>query len=112
MKQRSCGFTLVEVMVALFVLALTFIGVIGSASHVSRSLTVLEEKTLALWVVQNAMSEMLLGLPAPTQITLGKRTWYCTVSTVPESSYDRVTLHVSTERRGGNGVEKVFYVAQ
>ncbi|GGB12131.1 type II secretion system minor pseudopilin GspI [Agarivorans gilvus] len=58
-KQR--GMTLLEVMVALAVLAIAGTAVMKSASENLRSLNYIQEKSFALWVADNQMAELLLS---------------------------------------------------
>lgn len=116
MRKRVWGFTLVEVMVALFILALTFIGVIASASHVSRTVATLEEKTYALWVLQNAIAEINVGLwgdvsnnmSFQNQMKMGNNTWYWYASAKPEGKQVRITVRVMADKQGQSIVEKVY----
>jgi general secretion pathway protein I len=64
---RSQGFSLVEVLVALAIVALALSAVLGSSSAHTRNLTYLKEKTLAHWVASNQLIEAELvsdGWPA------------------------------------------------
>ncbi|GDY27720.1 MULTISPECIES: type II secretion system minor pseudopilin GspI [unclassified Agarivorans] len=58
-KQR--GMTLLEVMVALAVLAIAGTAVMKSASENLRSLSYIQEKTFALWIADNQMAELKLS---------------------------------------------------
>lgn len=64
MRQR--GFTLLEVMVALAILAVTSLTLMQSTQSSTRTLAQLEERTLAHWLLMNqaARAQMATGLPA------------------------------------------------
>ncbi|WP_051012869.1 type II secretion system minor pseudopilin GspI [Gallaecimonas xiamenensis] len=51
------GFTLIEVLVAMAIFALSAIAVINATTNGVRSLSILEEKTLADWVASNKLND-------------------------------------------------------
>lgn len=80
--RRTRGFTLLEVMVALVILALALLAAVRAASLEARALTQVRESTLAHWVAANAIAELRLneGMP-PTgrregRVELGGRRWH------------------------------------
>ncbi len=61
MKQRrAAGFTLLEVLVAVAVLALAMAAIIGAGARYADAAGYLREKTLALWVAHNRLTEIEL----------------------------------------------------
>ena len=54
------GFTLLELMIALAVLAIVSIAVLGRSGESARQLYGLEERTLARWVAENEIASMRL----------------------------------------------------
>ena len=57
---RQSGMTLIEVMVALAVFSLAALSVVSVASEHLRSVSYLEQKTIALWVASNHLTELQL----------------------------------------------------
>jgi general secretion pathway protein I len=55
------GFTLLEVIVALAILALTMIGLVAGIGDGANNQTAIEERTFAQWVALNQVSRMQLG---------------------------------------------------
>ena len=53
MRLRPRGFTLIEVLAALVIVALGMLGVIQAVTQTARNGTYLREKTLAHWIAMN-----------------------------------------------------------
>lgn len=66
-RARAAGFTLIEVLAALVIVALGMLGVIQAVTQTARNGTYLREKTLAHWIAMNAITERRL-LPAPPEV--------------------------------------------
>ncbi len=84
---RKAGFTLLEVMIALAVLAVASAGLVSAVSQNVRQGGYLEEKTLALWVAGNRLAEMRVARAFPgtgratDEAELGGREWKIQVET-------------------------------
>lgn len=60
---RKCaGMTLIEVLIALAIIAIALTAIIRAASQNIRATDYLQTKTVALWVGRNVMSEAQLGV--------------------------------------------------
>ncbi|MBI5463228.1 MAG: type II secretion system minor pseudopilin GspI [Gammaproteobacteria bacterium] len=99
---RSTGFTLLEVLVALAVLALALAAAVSAAAAYVGNQAYLQERTLAHWVARNVLIELQLEQPWPGT---GERsdtvrmadldwTWQATIDETPEKDMRRVTLKV------------------
>ncbi len=81
-KGRSKGFTLLEVMVALAVIALALAAATSAVSGNIRNASGLQQRTYAHWVAMNKLAEMQLANQWPaTKTTKGsslmaKQEWY------------------------------------
>ncbi|HEX5651022.1 MAG TPA: type II secretion system minor pseudopilin GspI [Steroidobacteraceae bacterium] len=64
-SQRFSGFTLIEVLAALVIVALGMLGAITAVNQATRNGTYLREKTLAHWVAMNLLTERRLQASAP-----------------------------------------------
>ena len=74
MRCMSRGFTLIELMVALAVLAIVAMAVFGRGGDTVRDLHTLEQRTLARWVAENEITRMRLERLGSTEaIALGTR---------------------------------------
>lgn len=61
-RKHSSGFTLIEVVVAVFVIAIGLGAVIKTVGTVTKNTALLSERTVAMWVAQNALAEFELEL--------------------------------------------------
>lgn len=79
---RARGFTLVEVLVALVVVALGFAALSKAVSSTARSSSILREKMQAQWIALNRLAEVRLNLVKPggsndaIEVKFGNRTWH------------------------------------
>ena len=67
-RSRALGFTLIEVLAALVIVALGMLGVIQAVTQTARNGAYLREKTLAHWIAMNVITERRL-LPSPPDVT-------------------------------------------
>lgn len=79
--RRPGGFTLLEVLVALVVVAVAVAALGRAGSQVLDSQAELERRTWALWVADNALAELQLEVGVSTgqrqgSTGMGERTWY------------------------------------
>ncbi|MGF1548290.1 MAG: type II secretion system minor pseudopilin GspI [Thiotrichales bacterium] len=103
MHQR--GFSLLEVILALAVLALALAAIIQTTSSMTRNTAYLQDKTFAHWVAQNRLAELRLGgaWPEPGSTEGSERLadrpwrWEITVSNTPEPELRRVDVRVRGE---------------
>jgi general secretion pathway protein I len=64
-RSRARGFTLIEVLAALVIVALGMLGVIQAVTQTARNGTYLREKTLAHWIAMNVITERRLQAAPP-----------------------------------------------
>jgi general secretion pathway protein I len=101
-RHRSGGFTLIEVLAALVIVALGMLGVIQAVAQTARNGTYLREKTLAHWIAMNVITERRL-MDAPPEISetsdevefAGQRwRWTLTVTQTQVDSLRRMDVSV------------------
>ncbi|TMG80965.1 MAG: type II secretion system protein GspI [Betaproteobacteria bacterium] len=101
------GFTLVEVLVALAIVAVALAAGFRSVAQSAESATALKGRTLALWVAQNQLAAAQLETPGPA---IGERegsesqagalfTWHETVIGTPNPAFRRVEITVTDASR-------------
>lgn len=81
------GFTLIEVMVAMVIFAVSAMAVLNATSQNITALGILEEKTLASMVADNQMALLLLSdaIPSAPQSgtsEMGGREWFWTIKPI------------------------------
>lgn len=101
-RSDSAGFTLIEVLVALAVLAVALGALIRTAGDAAANAGHLRDKTLAHWVAMNRIAEQQL---APTWPSVGERGgetemagrewhWEEVVEATEDADMRRLTVHV------------------
>lgn len=65
MRLRSKGFTLIEVMVALTIVALSLTAIAASMSQMVNAANTMRERTYASWIAQNKIAEFRLAAQVP-----------------------------------------------
>src|SRR5689334_19518348 len=86
MRAAERGFTLIEVIVALIVVALGMLGVIQAVSQTASNGSYLRDKTVAHWVAMNRLTEVRLQKNAPAvdktsdEVEMAGRKWKWTMN--------------------------------
>ena len=110
--RSAAGFTLLEVLVALAIFALVAASVLSASTRSLQTAARLEDKTLAMWVADNRLTELqLAGVPAADGRDEGELTfagrrwqWQSEIQQTSEPSMRRVTLWVAARpERGARG---------
>lgn len=66
MRRSQFGFTLLEVMVALIIFAFSALVILQQSTKSVHQLSMLQDKTLALWVAENALAKIKLETQWPS----------------------------------------------
>ncbi len=102
MRRLHRGFTLVEVLVALAVLAIALAAVLRTMGQAIDATTTLRERNVALWVAQNRLAQHQMSRIFPAADTkdgeaeIGGEKWFWReqVSTTPEPRIRRIEISV------------------
>lgn len=100
---RSRGFTLLEVMVALIIVALSLSALTASMSQMIDAANTMRERTFASWIAQNKITEMRLANVVPEvsstsgEIEFGNTEWEwrAVVSETGIENFRRIDVSVS-----------------
>ena len=103
LQQAARGFTLVEVLIALAVLAISMVAVIGAAGKSTRTASQLRDDTFANWVAMNELTSLRLAAEWPGNDSLNgdadmagrKWHWKATISKTEDPDLLRIDVNVS-----------------
>lgn len=111
MKIRSSrGFTLLEVMIALIIVALSLTAVAGSMSQMIFKAKIMRDRTYASWIAQNRIAEIRLAPATPdvgasngeVQYANVDWTWRAVISETGVDDLYRIDVSVSLAGIDGN----------
>ena len=115
------GFTLLEILVALAILAIALTAIITTAANQAANTTHLRDKTLAHWVALNKIAELQLTAEWPSkgkqqgseEMGLHEWPWVSTVSETPDDRVRQVEIAVFRDKRDERPVTSVIsFLAQ
>lgn len=108
-KRTASGFTLVEVLLALAIIAIALTALLKSLAQNVENTRRIKEKTVSHWIALQGVAMVQLGLLqiTPNQETTQDTTmlnehwyWRAKVSSTPLKSIQLITVFVSTEKTG------------
>jgi general secretion pathway protein I len=102
-RTRRSGFTLVEILVALAIVAVALAAGMRALAQSADGATALKARTLALWVAQNRLANAQLASPSPglgtsngDAVQAGNRfVWRETVTGTPNPAFRKIEILVS-----------------
>jgi general secretion pathway protein I len=118
---RRGGFTLVEILVALAILAVALAAGMRAIGESADSATLLKQRTLALWVAQNRLAAAQIASPWPAvgtragdALQAGTRfIWSENVSGTPNPSFRKIEISVADPAAAGYVLARIVgYLGQ
>jgi general secretion pathway protein I len=117
-RSREHGFTLIEVLAALVIIALGMMGVIEAISQTATNSTRMRDRTIAHWVAMNRLTAARLETRAPNiaktsdEVEMGGRRWRWTmeVTETPVQTMRRIDVRVA-EAEGGDDERAIATVS-
>jgi general secretion pathway protein I len=106
-RHTAAGFTLIEIVVAMAVLAIAMGAILSGMTRYADNAAYLRQKTVALWIAHNRLSEIQLEPTFPKvgnsdgDVTMagGDWRWFVTVLETPDPSVHRVQIRVQVKGR-------------
>jgi len=116
-NNKSRGFTLVEVLIALVIAAIALSAVARTVMQATDTTILLRDRQVALWVAQNLMAETQLASSWPALDTtngteeMGGKQWFWTkeVISTPEPMLRRVKIVIRDELESRQNVSLVHF---
>lgn len=114
-QSKNSGFTLIEVTVALLVLAIALSAIIKTVSDNISNASYLRDKTIAHWVAMNKMTELHVSdeLPA-TEATKGEmemagREWFwkTTITETEDAYVHKINIEVRAQKNSESPLVKM-----
>ncbi len=117
---KQQGMTLLEVMLALVILATSGIAVMKAASEALNNQSYLQDKTVALWVASNQLTEIKLKDEWPRESwkrgesEMAGTTWYWRYQTVAtgDKNFKALDIEVSNVKDGNALADIRTYIAK
>lgn len=118
-RKRAPGFTLIEVLIALAVLAIALSAVIKGVGANVNNAAHLRDRMLAHWVAMNKVAELQADTTFPTPgVTTGTMLmaehewiWQVTVSTTPNATIQRLDVEVRGKKEDKQPLDSVVAYA-
>jgi general secretion pathway protein I len=110
MRARRSGYSLMEALVALFILAIATVGLTRATQAHVDGVRGLEDRVVAQWVAENRLTELNLrgGAAAPdvSTVTMMARQWDVRVSRRATDDPDLIAVEVAVSP-AGSGAETI-----
>ncbi len=119
--KHSAGFTLLEILIALAILAIAFASIISVSSNQSINVAYLRDKTLAHWVAMNQMTTLQISGKWPDtgtqrgdeEMGLQKWHWVREVEKTPDDRVRKVEIRVFRKKGDEDSVTSLIsFVSQ
>ena len=94
------GFSLIEALVALAVLAIATVGLVGAVEQHIDSTRAMERRAAALWVAENRLAELSLGAAGPQEVPMLGERWRVAVARQGTDDPEIARVWVTVSARG------------
>lgn len=104
LKSTRAGYSLMEAIVALFVLAVASTGLLMATQAHIDGVRGLEDRIVAQWIAENRLTELALGEAAPDQVRMMNADWTVRTERRATDDPDLVAVDVVVSRSGATSV--------
>ncbi|MES2338859.1 MAG: type II secretion system minor pseudopilin GspI [Pseudomonadota bacterium] len=98
---QDAGFSLIEALVALAVLAIATIGLVGAMEQHIDSTRAMERRSAAMWVAENRLAELGIGAAAGDRVTMLDTNWRVATTTRATDDPEIARVRVDVFEEGG-----------
>ena len=98
--QSDDGFSLIEALIALAVLAIATVGLIGAVEQHIDSTRAMELRSAAMWVAENRLAELGVGAAAGDRVTMLDTNWTVATTRAATDDPEIVRIRVAVTREG------------
>lgn len=108
-RHTARGFTLIEVLLALAIVAIAFTALLKASSQDIVATQQIKDKTISHWVAEQAITLIQLGLINPTTAEGGRQAttlfherwyWHAQLTATPIKSVQQITIELSQNPAG------------
>jgi general secretion pathway protein I len=94
------GFSLIEALVALAVLAIATVGLIGAVEQHIDSTRAMELRSAAMWVAENRLAELGVGAAQGDRVTMLDTNWIVATTTRATEDPEIVRVRIAVAQEG------------
>lgn len=99
-RGRRAGYSLMEAIVALFVLAVASTGLLMATQAHIDGVRGLEDRVVAQWIAENRLAELAIGESPPDQVRMMNVDWVVRTERRPTDDPDLQAVEVLVSRAG------------
>ncbi|WP_326525693.1 type II secretion system minor pseudopilin GspI [Sphingomonas sp.] len=100
MSRDDGGFSLIEALVALAVLAIATVGLVGAVEQHIDSTRGIERRSAAMWVAENRLAELGIGATGGEKVTMLDTNWLVRTTTRATGDPDIARVRVDVYEEG------------
>lgn len=108
-QDSDSGFTLIEALVAMAVLAVGAVSLLTATEGHAVRISAVTDRVIARWVADDALTQTRLGLPVDGLIEMMNREFQVTVTETPTDDVELMSIDISVAASTDDGAEPTLY---